>query len=59
MLPGRLYIPKSQSIVEDGRALTTDFPSIDSNRQILVSFIQSMHRKVMSLNSIARSIHLN
>jgi len=59
VLPSRLPIPKNQSVVEDGSSSTTDSPPIDSNRQILVSSVQSMHRKGMSLNAIAHSLHLN
>jgi len=56
VLPSLLPSHKSQSVVEDGSSSTTDFPSIDSNREILVSSVQSMHRKGMSLNAIARSL---
>lgn len=59
VLSGRLPIPKKQSVVEELPSSTTDFLPIDSNRQILVSSVQAMYRKGMSLNAIARSLHLN
>lgn len=59
VLPGRLPIPKKQSVVEELPSSTTDFLPIDSNRQILVSSVKAMYRKGMSLNAIARSLHLN
>lgn len=59
VLPGRIPICKIQSVVEELPTSTTDYLPIESNRQMLVSSVQSMYQKCMSLNAIARSLHLN